>query len=130
MTDLEKLRALVSRVHSARCTCGWGGMPFSAHSHVCEFYQLYVEAKGLDPKYENSEPNLSVLRELRKWHWKEVVRNREHFARFERIGPESRARMHDKIAGFHLRAVQSLSDLFPVGDTAEIDYEENREITL
>lgn len=60
-----------------------------------------------------------ALRDLRAWHWKEVLRNRRHEERFNKIGPANRAATHKRIADFHMKAVQTLNDLFPMGDNAE-----------
>jgi hypothetical protein len=80
--------------------------PHLAHSETCM-------CEGVE---------LSSVRELRAWHWREVTRNRGHQIRYEKMGgSEARAKMHRKIADFHLKAVQTLNEFFAVGDTAEKD---------
>lgn len=75
---------------------------------------------------------LASVRKVRLWHWRRVVSNRELQVQNERLGKGmqagpartaclSRARQQGKIADTHLRFVQLLNDVFPVGDTAERD---------
>lgn len=82
-----------------------------------------------------AEKSLSGLRQLRLWHWKKALQNRASQGRHETYADEFEkahpgkvnrynrgiARTHARNANFHLGAVQSLNDLFPMGDTAEQD---------
>lgn len=66
---------------------------------------------------------LVELRALRLWHWKECLANRE-IAQDARGAGSAFARdsaEFSRRANFHLKAVQTLNDFFPAGDTAEGD---------
>lgn len=70
------------------------------------------------------------LRALRLWHWEEAMRWRAKSKEYREAAafdpsrwvrlPDSAVKM-DETANFHIRAVQVLNDLFPVGDTAATD---------
>lgn len=65
-----------------------------------------------------NEDALRRLRELRVWHWRQLLRARM----FQRsCASASLARQYDQEAATHLGFVQSLNDFFPMGDTAEAD---------
>lgn len=68
--------------------------------------------------YDGSIEARVRLRQLRLWHWFE----RERWASVERAAwfERERRRAHELVT-LHIRAVQSLNDFFPVGDTAEAD---------
>lgn len=72
------------------------------------------------------------MRKLRLWHWRKVVAHRKQQDHFEdRLSKNPRQEglviatqgrdFHKDVANFHLSAVQTLNDLFPVGDYAEAD---------
>ena len=70
----------------------------------------------------------SLLREIRLWHWKEVLRNRKHQYRLEKqvlanAAAMSRGLMHKRSADFHASIVQKLDVFFDKGDYAYIDLE-------
>ena len=78
-----------------------------------------------------------TLREVRLWHWKKVISARKTAEKFDRDAEEWEKRYLGKRstysrrmavqnhsrANWHLKAVQVLNDLFPLGDTAERDLE-------
>jgi hypothetical protein len=75
--------------------------------------------------------SIEGLRELRLWHWSQVVMNRQLAAStWQKIQARDlpnepwirkTARAYDRNADTHLKFVQVLNDFFPVGDTAEND---------
>ncbi len=66
-------------------------------------------------------PDLQELRRLRLYHWKQVCKLADSLCsnRGTEAGRENWRAQHK----MHMRAVQALNDLFPVGDTAERDME-------
>lgn len=61
------------------------------------------------------------LRNLRLWHWSMVSYHRSTAVDMRRREDRMGGVYHDAQANFHLKAVQTLNDFFPVGDTAEQD---------
>lgn len=74
------------------------------------------------------------LRALRLWHWRKVVlhrknatRHEEDDAKWNKAYPQhaprrgARAKAEHGKANWHLGAVQTLNELFPIGDYAEHD---------
>lgn len=62
-----------------------------------------------------------VLRELRLWHWEQMMQQR---ALALRAAADSMNKAHNAMADRHLRFVQELNDQFPdFNDTAERDME-------
>ena len=78
---------------------------------------------------------LNRLRAIRLYHWREMLKARKRADRSAELRDQSISRMmpkyekywmtewekHNKLANTHLGFVQSLNDLFPLGDTAEKD---------
>lgn len=66
-------------------------------------------------------PNMQELRALRLYHWERVCKLADKICdrRVSRHTLEDHKRQHAE----HMRAVQALNDLFPIGDTAERDME-------
>lgn len=62
-----------------------------------------------------------AIRTLRLWHWKHVCRYADKLCD-PRLG-RVKHREYTNLHGLHMRAVQALNDLFPIGDTAERDAE-------
>lgn len=67
-----------------------------------------------------SETPSKELRALRLWHWKQAMDARQDTRDAERYRPYA-IRIFEATVGFHIKAVQTLNDFFPVGDTAEDD---------
>lgn len=66
-------------------------------------------------------PDLAAVRQVRLYHWRKVCRLADSLCS-TRGTPTSRAEWQRQHAE-HMKAVQALNDLFPVGDTAERDDE-------
>jgi hypothetical protein len=67
-------------------------------------------------------PTLQRLREIRLYHWRWMMTNAKARDAFERKGDRYAAKEFAHKASEHLGFVQSLNDFFPIGDTAERDY--------
>lgn len=71
------------------------------------------------------------LRELRLWHWREVIKHRNRAKLMRSYGQNQSktiaemARIADECANFHMKAVQLLND--HVSGTAEADNKETGE---
>jgi hypothetical protein len=63
------------------------------------------------------------LRELRLWHWKQVLIWRD-LAKY--ASSRHFADSYNKAADEHIKFVQTLNDFFDVGDTAEKDNDTNK----
>ena len=61
------------------------------------------------------------LRALRLWHWRGVLYRRNAQQFYEAKGNATSAQWQEQQANFHMRAVQTLNDFFPMGETAEQD---------
>lgn len=66
-------------------------------------------------------PDLHELRALRLWHWKHVCRYADKICD-PRLG-RVKNREYTNLHAMHMRSVQALNDLFPIGDTAERDHD-------
>lgn len=64
-------------------------------------------------------PDLGALRRLRLYHWRQVCKLSDSLCSGRGL-EASRQRWREDHA-MHMRAVQALNDLFPLGDTAERD---------
>jgi hypothetical protein len=71
---------------------------------------------------------LVQLRALRLWHWRELLDNRAKANYFRKDGQEEITKLFDDAANVHLAAVQTLNDLFPMGETAESDAQREKEL--
>lgn len=78
------------------------------------------------PVSSPDEKVLSEVRDLRLWHWQELLKCRKVQA-----GAANTALWHnyEKLVSHHMRAVQTLNSFFPVGDTAERDHAADRQST-
>ncbi len=77
---------------------------------------MTVTAHGI----ELNNDHIQDVRELRLWHWSRVLA--ERLNEKTAIGITISMIFKER-ANFHLRQVQTLNMFFPVGDTAEKDYE-------
>jgi hypothetical protein len=68
------------------------------------------------------------LRELRLWHWKQMLEASRR-SRDMRLSVTHRAEF-DKQHSFHMKAVQTLNDYFAPGDTAEQDHARELRVRL
>ena len=76
---------------------------------------------------------LPRLRELRLWHWTaakdsratatNLINGSAYMDVHSLSRMQGRAKQFDEKADMHIRFVQTLNDLFEIGDTAEIDFE-------
>lgn len=78
-----------------------------------------------EPIYQpepQSDLSMSELRALRLWHWRKVLRASKNIAELEKLGwctyQMTQQRVNHRN---HLRWVQALNSVFPIGDTAEQD---------
>lgn len=62
--------------------------------------------------------NVDGVRQLRMWHWREAMKHRAYEQ--SKDDPAIKMRAEKKI-GFHLKQVQILNDILPMGTTAEQD---------
>lgn len=66
------------------------------------------------------KPDLVSLRALRLYHWRQVMRLAA-LRTSATVPSEAGAKLRDEQYDMHMKAVQSLNDLFSVADTAERD---------
>lgn len=74
-----------------------------------------------------NEDALARLRVLRMWHWKMHLTFRDLEGRARSKLANDIARVRAEKAAFHMLAVQTLNEHFPIGDTAEQDLQEKKQ---
>jgi hypothetical protein len=71
---------------------------------------------------------LEMLRPVRLYHWRAVVRARTHANACHREGKHGAAKRYEDRLALHMKHVQALNSFFPIGDTADNDLQRAREV--
>lgn len=87
---------------------------------MARLHALYVEKSNSILGGTGELLNLDALRQLRLDHWRAVLFYSEEIRKCSG-GTETLVGIFREWHARHMRAVQALNDLFPVGDTAEKD---------
>ncbi|MDE4917762.1 hypothetical protein ACUXAV_005106 [Cupriavidus metallidurans] len=69
---------------------------------------------------------LEMLRPVRLYHWRAVVRARNHANACHREGKHGAAKQYEERLALHMKHVQALNSFFPIGDTADNDLQRAR----
>ncbi len=69
---------------------------------------------------------LEMLRPVRLYHWRAVIRARNHANACHREGKHGPAKKYEERLAIHMKHVQALNSFFPVGDTADNDLQRAR----
>lgn len=69
---------------------------------------------------------LELLRPVRLYHWRAVVRARRHADACKKERKFGAAKKYEARLAIHMKLVQALNSFFPVGDTADNDLQRAR----